>query len=318
MTKQLSETHATNRGSVMVYGAPKTGKTQLVGELAEHFNLIWVDLENGHDTLYKLPIEWQERITLIELPDTRDFPVAIETCLKLIKGGAVSICDEHGKVKCMLCKKNDAAFTTVDVNKLPKDSIIVFDSVTQLNSSAIAHITKDKPVDYKLDWDDWHHLGVLMEVFYSHIQQGRFNVVCISHEIEAETEGSKRTLVPVAGTRNFSRNVAKFFGHVVYCERKLKKHAFLSMTTDAPNVLCGSRTDVDISKADKPSLLPIYKPELFKTSKVIVPEPVPIATPTKKVELAESSIPKEAITHSSVKGGTAAQSVLAKLKARHK
>ena len=64
-TKQASRTHR-----VLVFGAPKTGKTQLAGALAEHFNLIWIDMENGHETLFKFPQEWQERIEIIELKDT--------------------------------------------------------------------------------------------------------------------------------------------------------------------------------------------------------------------------------------------------------
>ncbi len=54
---------ATHR--VMLYGASNTGKTQLMGELAEHFDLLWVDMENGHDTLFKLPEKWLERVILL-------------------------------------------------------------------------------------------------------------------------------------------------------------------------------------------------------------------------------------------------------------
>lgn len=276
-TKQHSQTHR-----VLIFGAPKTGKTQLAGELAEFYDLIWVDMENGHETLFKFPQTWQERIELINLKDTRSYPIAIETVLKMVKG-PVSICEEHGKVGCMICKRaeteaaksveqeqhqdvHDNFFTDVNLPALGADKVVVFDSLTQLTNSAIANITKSESDDYKMKTDDWGNLAKLIEIFLSHIQQAGYNVIVISHEIEAETEGKKKTLVPVAGSRNSSRNSAKAFDHVVYCERKNKKHVFASGTTYATNILTGSRTDVAMEDSDKPSLLQIFKPELFATA----------------------------------------------------
>lgn len=273
-TKKHSATHR-----VIIYGAPKTGKSQIAGELAEFYDLIWVDMENGHETLFKLPEEWQERIELINLPDTRSYPIAIETVLKMIKG-PVSICEVHGKVGCSVCKRAETDecktvetdqhdlvhakyFTDVDLPHLNHNSVVVFDSLTQLTNSAIANITKNEPDDYKLTYDDWGNLGKLLDIFLSHVQQAGYNVIVISHETEAETEGKKKTLVPVGGTRNFSRNVAKYFDHVIYAERKNKKHVFASSTQYATNILTGSRTDAVMEAEEKPSLLPIFKPELY-------------------------------------------------------
>jgi len=274
-TKAASKTHR-----VLLFGGPKTGKSLIAGQLAEYYNLIWVDMENGHETLFQLPPEWQEKIELINLPDTRSYPIAIETCLKMVKG-SVSICEQHGKVGCMICKRvqtdrckstddsikhieiGKELFTDVDLPNMNHNSVVVFDSLTQLSNSAIAFITKDQPDDYKLNYDDWGNLGKLLDIFLSHIQQAGYNVIVISHEIEAETEGKKKTLVPVGGTRNFSRNIAKYFDHVIYAERKNRKHIFASSTQYATNILTGSRTDVRVEDAEKASLLAIFKPELY-------------------------------------------------------
>ena len=262
MAKLSTHKHsATHR--VLVYGAPKSGKTQLAGALAEHFNLIWIDMENGHETLFKFPQEWQERIELIDLKDTPSYPIAIETVLKIIKGDAIEVCELHGKCACMICKREGAATSSVHLNSVSPDTIVVFDSLTQLTTSAINNITKSKPDDYKLQTDDWGNLAKLIEIFLSTIQQARYNCVVISHEIEAETEGKKRTLVPVAGSRNSSRNSAKAFDHVIYAERKNKKHVFASSTQYATNILTGSRTDVVMEGDSAPSLLSIFKPELY-------------------------------------------------------
>lgn len=249
--------------SVIVYGAPKSGKTLLAGKLAEHFKLLWIDMEHGYNTLFELPQSYQENIELITLPDTRDFPIAIETCLKLVKQ-PVNICEQHGKVSCVRCKTNKLPTLDIDLNSIDSDTIVVFDSLTQLTNSAIANITKNQPDDYKLTYDDWGNLGKLLDIFLSHLQQARYNTVVISHEQEVQTEGKKNTLVPVGGTRNFSRNVAKYFDTVVYAERKNKKHVFASSSVYATNIMTGSRQNVALEENTEATLLSIFKPEVVE------------------------------------------------------
>jgi len=253
--KQTSSTHR-----VLIYGPPKTGKSQLAGSLSEFKNILWFDLENGYTTLLKFPEEWKERIEIVSLPDTRSFPVAIETCLKVIKGGPVSVCEAHGKVSCPTCKKENAPFVEINLSTLDDSWVVVFDSLTQLTSSAIAHITKGKPDDYKLEFDDWGNLGKLMEIFLSHVQQAPFNVVCISHETEAELEDGKAKLVPVAGSRAFSRNTAKYFDHVIYAEVKNGKHQFHSTTTSSNKLNTGSRTGIDLNSITNTPLITLFNP----------------------------------------------------------
>lgn len=250
--------------TVLIFGPPKSGKTQLAAELAKHgFILYWFDLENGWVTLLKLDGESQERINLFRIPDTRSFPIAIETMLKVIKGNECNICDDHGKIDCAICKKTNASFSRICLNELKANEIVVTDSLTQLTNSAIAHITKAQPDDYKLNYDDWGNLGKLMDIFLSHVQQAKYNCICITHETEVEMEDGKSKLVPTSGTRNFSRNTAKYFGHCVYVEVKNKQHRAASSTTYATNILSGSRTDVALENSKEVSLLRIFKPELF-------------------------------------------------------
>ena len=147
---KLSQRTATKHHHILLFGPPKSGKSLLAGKLASHKNLLWFDLEGGHNVLFQLPPEQQERIELIDLPDTRGYPIAIETMLKVIKGTKVDICEKHGKVGCAICRKDSAPFVTVELNALDNDTVVVVDSLTQLTNSAIAHITKNQPEDYKL------------------------------------------------------------------------------------------------------------------------------------------------------------------------
>lgn len=262
---KLSDKPADATQRVLLFGPPKTGKTEMFGRLAEKYKLILFDLERGWSTLRKLPQPWQERIEIISLPDTRDFPIAIETMLKVIKGTEVHICEKHGKVACNLCRSDGSPSIRICLNELGVDTIVGVDSLTQLTNSAIANITKGKGDDYKPDWDDWGKLGKLMDTFLGYVQQAPYNIVCMTHETETEMEDGKNKLVPTAGTRNFSRNTAKYFDHVVYAEVKNKRHVFASSTTYAGNILTGSRTDIvleTLKEGELPSLLKIFNGEI--------------------------------------------------------
>jgi len=296
---KLSHKTASKSHRVLLFGPPKSGKTQLAGELSRAFNLIWFDLENGVDTLLKLPPKQQERIEVISLPDTRSYPIAIETCLKAIKGSRGKICEQHGKWNCLSCSKNPEATPSVEIclSELPLDTIVVFDSLTQLTNSAIAHITKAQPEDYKLEYDDWANLGKLMDVFLSHVQQAGFHVVCISHETEVKMEDGKDKLVPTAGTRNFSRNTAKYFDEVVYCEVKNKKHAVGSSTTYSGNILTGSRSGTSLESAANASLVPIF------TGERITVNPVTENTPANKAAAGLSDLRAKMAASAAAKNG---------------
>ena len=252
--KKRSKTHR-----ALVYGEPKSGKTQLAAALSAKFNLLYIDLENGYETLLKLPQEQQERIELISIPDTKVFPIAIETMLKVITGNKVEICDAHGKVGCAVCKKEGNSFSTVELNSLSDDWIVVVDSLTQLSNSAMNFLTKAQDDTYKPEWTDYRNQGQLLDKFLSQVQQAKFNIVCITHVVETELEDGRKKLVPVCGTTAFSRNTAKYFDHVVYCEIKNKKHNFASSTTYANNILTGSRTDIALESTEVPSLLAIFE-----------------------------------------------------------
>lgn len=257
---KLNTLQASKTKRIIVYGPPKSGKTQLVGALAEKMNLVWFDFENGKDTLFKFPEEWKARIEMFSIPDSKVMPIGVETALKVVKGVAVTICQEHGKVNCPLCKTAGKPSDPVCLSDLngKLDTCVVFDSLTQLTNSAIASITKNQPDDYKLDYDDWAHLGKVMDQFLSQLQAARYNVVVISHEMPIQMNDKSEKLVPVGGSRNYSRNVAKFFDDVIYCSVVNKAHKFASATTYMNNVLTGSRSGVVMEEKKDSKLLEMF------------------------------------------------------------
>lgn len=249
---------------VLVFGPPKLGgKTYLVGQLALHgFNLKWFDLESGRGTLHSsLPLEAQERIDMFPIPDTKAFPIAIETMLEVIKGDKKRICLEHGKVSCHLCLKNaPASFSEICLNDMTLDDVLVIDSWTQLANSCMSHIGKGKDDTWKPDWEHYRTQGSMLDRIASTIQNAPYNVVVISHEVLVKGEDKSERLVPVGGTDNFSRNFAKYFGEVVYSEVKNRKHRAASSTVYSPSILTGSRSQVSLDTEEKPELVKIFRP----------------------------------------------------------
>lgn len=259
-----------SRRKILVYGPPKAGKTALVGKLAEHFKLHWVDLENGIKTLLNpalLAPQFRKNVNVINIPDHRMVPVGITTILDIFRGGPKRICYDHGKTACPLCvKRPEARWSEIDLATFGDKDILVIDSLSQLSSSALSRVTlkeisKLNGEEYKPTWDDYAAQGALVAQVLSLIQVLDINIIAISHETDSESVAGKDKIVPVAGTRNASRLAAKYFDEVVYCTVFNKKHKAYNSSTYDPTIVTGGRYGVtlDEQKDNELSLLPLFK-----------------------------------------------------------
>ena len=142
--------------------------------------------------------------------------------------------------------------------------ILVIDHGGQLSNSITAYISKSRIKDdeeasiYKMTQPDWGVHGAILDGIFTNIQQSKANIVVLAHTIESEQEDGKKKLYPQIGSANFSRNAAKYFGHVIYLLVNNLEHKLGSSTTYANNVITGSRTDVEIEKMNVPSLEPFF------------------------------------------------------------
>lgn len=263
---KLSAYQQTAARKILVYGPPKTGKTELVAKLAEIYRLWWFDLEDGIKSVVSSPRikpEWWDNIEYFHIPDTQIFPIGIQTLLKVIKGGEQQICHLHGASNCPTCKAKQAEYSTINLSTFTNNDILVIDSGSQLSASAMNYIQKDliakDNFDQKPDWDDYFKQGRILDRVFSIMQQSPFNVVCITHENLVEMEDSKKKLVPIAGTSQFSKTFAKYFDDVVYCDIVNKKHKAASSTTYSGSIVLGSRTGKELEKMETPNLLELFK-----------------------------------------------------------
>ena len=266
----LNDYTQVTRSKVLVYGPPKSGKTALVGKLAaDGYTLHYFDLENGLKTLLNPAIlapEFRKNVNVINIPDHRSYPIAIDTLRDVFRGGAKKICTLHGKVNCPVCAKvPTATVTEIDIAKLGANDIVVIDSMSQLARSAMnkatyKEISKPGGEEYKCTFGDYAQQSALMEQLLSLIQVIDLNIIVISHELESENLEGREKIVPVAGTRNFSLTVAKYFDSVIYCTVLNKQHRAFGSSTYSPTIVTGSRLPIDIDngKEGSTSLLPLF------------------------------------------------------------
>ena len=266
---------------VQIFGGPGTGKTTLAGLMAEFFHILWFDGDKGLKALQSnLPQELLKRIIPIRIPDNTQYPIFVATMLRVITGRQVDICIEHGIVGCGVCKAASAQQITVALNKLPKNWIVVMDSMTQFKASCIAQIMHklgmlemgDTDDNARFDWQNngWSMLSNRIEKFGNYIKDLECDFISISHETMAQQEDKSNKLVATAGSDPSSRSFAKYFGTQVYSQIVNNRHHFASSSTYANNIQTKSRANVALEKMKVPSLIHVFRPkeaeELLKGS----------------------------------------------------
>ena len=258
--KEASKLEKPTNHSFLYYGPPKSGKTELVATLAksaEYDKIYWFDIEKGFATVLrmyrdgKLTLDELRKIEVIDIPDTREDPVAVETLLKTLcsKHNEVLICEEHGRVNCEVCKKAGKGGTKFKYSSLTKKCAVVIDSLSQVGTSALNLACKGKPSEYKPGFDEYGACGKWLSDICTVLQAAQFcDIHAITHVQILEDENKNDIYYPLCGTKAFSANVAKFFGTVVFVTKKLKRHRAESSTLTSMNTLSGSRLGIELEK----------------------------------------------------------------------
>ncbi len=242
MTPTLDTYVKKNGESIILYGAPKTGKTLLAGQLASDFTLHWFDLENGIQTLAtQLPQEYKKNVNVIQIPDTKNSPVAANAMWKILQGVPTKLCYLHGKIFCAECQKAKLEEHTIELSKLSRKDVVVIDSGSQLSDSSWAYINMNGE---EITWKTYEKWNSMLAMMLSNIQQAPYHTVFITHEVEVEMPDGSKKLAPLCATKNFSSRVAKFFGHVVYTEVRNKKFGAGSTHEYSASIIAGSRAGI--------------------------------------------------------------------------
>ena len=294
-----AEGDAAEGASILIWGEPRTGKTLLAGTIAKlpHIKKVyWFDFERGLDTLIYAtkpdgsPYFSEEelgKIVPFSISDTPDSPRAAETILKAFTSPTpLTICQEHGTVACKVCPP-EAPKQQFHLRGMGHTDAVVIDSGSQLADSVLN--MEKKLYTYKNLMKYYFDFTADMRNIMSCIQAAKTHVIMVTHTTEVYYEndnGEQKRLgtFPLVGSGNFSSNVGKYFGYIIYKHIELNKFKQGSNPMYKPKILTGTRTGVSIEAIEGATLVDLLMPapksiQPKETSQpVITSAPKPVST----------------------------------------
>lgn len=239
---------ATHPSTVAIMGGSGTGKTLLAAGISKSCPVLFLDMENGMQSITS-PNN-QDRINLENIRmqpifDTVDHPYGHKTIRSLLKGEDTAICG-HGMYygACPTCGDDIDNYIGYNLRKLPKDTVVILDSGTQLDISLRTLVyggDMDAGIEGDVDtsFHDWKRIGIIWNMFMTEIQTSHlkgYRIIVLFHEDEKNGK-----FIPSVGTRDYALQAGKFFGSVLRTYVNSKGEYKVQCTAEGGQGTCKNR-----------------------------------------------------------------------------
>lgn len=255
--------------TTLIWGPPRTGKTRWAATIAKAPQIkkvFFLDFENGWESIiyakdaqgnpYFSDVELA-KIQVIRVLDLPDKPRAIETAEALFRNRARTIRidsqtgDFRGKEK-----KPQETDILIEPADWCSSTAFVLDTIGQVGVSSLnaAELeipdAKDKRRWYMMATNRLNNLFTMIQacpayvVACTHVLD---NEIILSRDNSGNPTKTRHEYYPLCLSKNYSMNVGKYFGSIIYRYIELNKFAHLSSPNKKSGIQAGARTGVDIS-----------------------------------------------------------------------
>ena len=220
-----------------IYGAPGTGKTFMVGKLADKFKLHYISAENGHQTFSDpacVSVAARPNVAIYKIADTNTQPRAYSFLHNLLLTGSVTACEAHGATGCVACASAGLKDYKFSLSSLGMNDILIIDSWSQVDRSVRARLAAKHKVDWESESAKDMHGSNNMLRFYDAVRMSltdlctriqainSTNVIVITHTTDTSKLNEKGQvavqgkIVPAGGSAKFAETNAGYFSEVLF------------------------------------------------------------------------------------------------------
>jgi hypothetical protein len=173
-------------------------------------------------------------------------PRAADTCMRMIAGAKPRHYWDWEQAK-IVTKESETTWL-FDWAALGPQDAVVLDTGTQLAASLFSYVQLFNPKTKEPR--QWYHAFYgAADALLSRVQTAKCTVImtCHAQYLEEDTKKKRQPkVVPVFGSKNYSWQMARYFGTQMYMDIEMKQHMGISKPTTRSVIQAGSRRNVDV------------------------------------------------------------------------
>jgi hypothetical protein len=269
LKKAIQEERASQAGrTTLIWGPPRTGKTRWAATIAKAPQIkkvFYFDYENGIESIIHatnkdgtsyFTDEELAKIIPIRVMDLPDKQRAYKTTELVFRRMNVTTLIDGATGDFHKAPSSSLDLVEITPDDWGPDTAFVLDTIGQIGVSALNEAVADAPE--AKDIRRWYgRATVNLNNLFTMIQASPAYVIACTHVLSDEIvlardksgnpTKTKTDYYPLCLSKNYSMNVGKYFGSIIYRYIELNKFAHLSSPVKKSGIQAGTRTGIDTS-----------------------------------------------------------------------